>query len=276
MTIQREFGELPITFSTSNAIANFLGSNKNFVSNKPNPVTECDGIWINVKTLARNILSALDKEAKAKLPHTEYAAIVHEELEVIFSSMEKYPNCKLVIYLPSYKSLAIYYPKGNLFEPKTELQKASQKLDELIFQAIVDLKNVLPGYVIESDVMFPPLGHKRVAVLTHYPADLIHFPPGTEVLLLESHTGFIKPKFQWYTKLRNGSSLYKIPFDRAMLQVFGDKSNMFNPVKPDLRRIITEVSEQANWTQFTTRDKIIDTVKRNVDTSTANNVMGLY
>lgn len=276
MTIKREFGDLPLTFSTSNAIANFLGSNNNFVSNKPSPVTECDGIWINVRTLARNILSALDKEAKAKLHPTEYAAVVHEELEVIFSSMEKYPNCKLITYMPSYKSLAIYYPNANLFEPRTELQKSTLDLEEAIFQAIVDLKQALPGFIVESDVLFPALGHSRVAVLTHFPVDLLHFPMGTEVQLLESHTGFMKPKFQWYTKLRNGSSLYKIPFDRAMLQIFGDKSNMFNPIKPDLRRIVTDVSEQANWTQFTTRDKILDTIKRNADLNTATLIKGLY
>lgn len=277
MNVQREFGELPITFSTSNAISSFLGnSSNNFVSSKSNPVTECDGIWINVRTLARNILSAIDKDTKSKLQPTDYAVAVHEELEVIFSSLEKYPKCRLIVYLPSYQSLNIYYPNANLFEASTDIQKAKLKLDDDIFKAIVSMKSALPGYVIETDVLLPDLHQQRIAVLTNFPVDLISFPSVAEVQLLESHTGLLKPKYQWYTKLKNGSSLYKIPFNRAMLQIFGDNAQMFNPIKPDLRKSILEVAEQDKWTQFTTPDKIIGCIERRIDKQTANLVRKLY
>lgn len=277
MNVQREFGELPITFSTSNAICNFLGTSKNnFVSSKSNPVTECDGIWINVRTLARNILSAIDKDTKLKLDPTDYAVAVHEELEVIFSALEKYNKCKLIVYIPSYKSLNIYYPNANLFEASTDIQKAKEKLDNDIFNAVLKMKSVLPGYVLETDVLLLDMQLRNVAVLTHYPADLISFPSTTEVQLLESHTGLIKSRYQWYTKLRNGSSLYKIPFNRATLQIFGDNSQMFNPIKPDLRRALLDVAEQDKWTQFTSSDKIISTIERRIDKQTANLVKRLY
>lgn len=275
MNVQREFGELPITFSTSNAISSFLGSSNNFVSNKPRPVTECDGIWINVRTLARNILSAVDKDTKSKLQPTDYAVAVHEELEVIFSSLEKYRNCRLIPYIPSYESLSIYYPNANLFEVSTDIQKAKAKLDNDIFKAIVNMKSSLPGFVIETDCKFPDLRLHKVVVLTHNPVDLISFPDGVEIQLLESHTGLLKPKYQWYTKLKNGSSLFKIPFNRAMLQIFGDNSQMFNPIKPDLRKAILEVADLEKWTQFTTPDKINKSIERNIDQATANLVKKL-
>lgn len=277
MNVQREFGELPITFSTSNAISNFLGISSSFVVNKPSPVTSCDGIWINVKTLARNIQSAIDKDSKTKLQPTDYAVAVHEELEVIFSSLEKFPKCKLIVYLPTYQSLSIYYPNANLFEATTDVQKAKAKLDDDIFKEILKMKSSLPGFVIDTDVLFPTIqGMNRVAVLTHYPVDLISFASGIEVQLLESHTGLLKPKFQWYTKLRNGASLYKIPFNRATLQIFGDNAQMFNPLKIDLRRNFTDVAEQDKWTQFTTPDRIINCIERRVDKVTAQFVKKLY
>jgi hypothetical protein len=226
--------------------------------------------------LARNILSAIDKDTKAKLQPTDYAAAVHEELEVIFSSLEKHPKCRLVIYLPTYQSLNIYYPNANLFVASTDVQKAKAKLDDDIFKAIDKIKSSFPGFVIDTDTKFPDLRQGSVAVLTHYPVDLISFPSGVEVSLLESHTGLIKPKYQWYTKLKNGSSLYKIPFNRATLQIYGDNAQMFNPIKPDLRKQLMDVAEQDKWTQFTTVDKLINCVERRIDKITANLVRKLY
>jgi hypothetical protein len=75
------------------------------------------------------------------------------------------------------------------------------------------------------------------------------------LVLLESHTGKIKPRGQWYTKYLNGKDLVQIPFNEGFLQVFGD-SETFRPMDIRFRRAILEIAERYKWTAVSTLEKL--------------------
>ena len=95
----------------------------------------------------------------------------------------------------------------------------------------------------------------KTLMLTNFAYDLTSKVEG-QIYLLESHTGAIKDKSKWYTKYYNGKDLATIPFNEALLPIFGD-SQLFSPVGGAYRRAIVELSQKYNWSFATSKDKVM-------------------
>ena len=91
--------------------------------------------------------------------------------------------------------------------------------------------------------------------MTHQAHDLLSYSKFKRLDLLESHTGKLKKKNLWYTKYNNGSELGMMPFDRVLIQIFGD-SDLFHPMTLQLRNEIIALAKAKHWTFATTKDKI--------------------
>src|SRR5690606_9561418 len=81
-------------------------------------------------------------------------------------------------------------------------------------------------------------------LLTHIPVDLLSADRFSKLVLLESHTGAIKPHLSWYTKLTNGKELFRMPFNRFTLQVFGDNGVHFAPMPMKMKQAVKDISEK--------------------------------
>lgn len=99
-------------------------------------------------------------------------------------------------------------------------------------------------------------------MLTHLPLDLVHRHDFGKLMLLESHTGVLKPHTQFYTKLRDQRlEMDHIPFTPATLQIFGDSGKLFAMQSPSLRDYVAKVATDGKWTPATTQERMIFTVK---------------
>jgi hypothetical protein len=98
-------------------------------------------------------------------------------------------------------------------------------------------------------------------ILTNYAYDLLSYKHFNKLDLLESHTGVLKPKSMWYTKLLNGKDLNRIPFNSLSIQVFGDKET-FSGMPHKVKSLILELAEKYQWTQVTSKDRIYYSLDR--------------
>lgn len=255
----REKGSLPISLGTSLAIESLCGLGE-FETKKP-PIYDFDSLWINVRTLFRNCYGAIEKDVRESIRAEDILHGLSSDILSIFSTMAKESNgrMRVVLYVDSFISFKKVFPNAIKKEPNTDKQKIEHALEEATIKLLLESNY---GFEIKQfDCSFTE-GDKRTVLLTHYPSDLLSRKQFTELVLLESHTGSIKTRLEWNTKLTNGKQLTRIPFNRLTLQVYGDGNTLFQAMLPSVKKVITELAEKYKWTPATTREKIIFSLEK--------------
>jgi hypothetical protein len=253
----RAMGELTLSIATDLAIQSALGIHPE-IQVKSAPVLEYTELWINIRTLFRNFMGSLDKGgANGGLP-PQYAAAITSEMEMIASLIRDHTRgrTKVVYYLSNYNGIEQKYRlvgvvrKDNTPKQLEYTALAKETIGIMLKEKHFDIK----GF----DLMLKPedgAARPDIMILTNYAYDLLSHKYFGHMVLLESHTGAIKEKAQWYTKYLNGKTLSMIPFREDFIQVFGD-SETFRPGNPKLKEALVEVATKYNWTAVTTLDKI--------------------
>ncbi len=249
----RTVGSYPLSIATSLALEGSLGVHPDHPAGK-HLLTDFDELWVNLKTLFRNYYNAQGRE-------NFFASDIEEEIEhfgiemnniISVVKMETQGKVNVVFYLPDYSTVKRKFPHALLRVDSTDNQRAyTNSLVSVINQILLDRKEQIKIYadiITETSI-------KKALLLTHFPIDLTtsSFP---RLALLESHTGNIKTKESWYTKLLNGKDLNSIPFSQGTLSIFGD-NEMFRPMPIQYRKALIELSKQYRWSFATTRDKIV-------------------
>ena len=255
--LDREVGELPLSISTSMAIESALGMSEGSDPTKP-PVATYNELWINIRTMYRNLAGSMPTDLRMQVSASDYATVLHNEMEVIRTAVSQSTKglVKVVFYLPSYKALTRKFPNAIWQGVNTPRQVHDLHSETTSLEHLLELVTDDDLLQVDTDIESPG---KSVLVLTSYPVDLLCRYNFASLVLLESHTGTIKPPVLWYTKLRDGRSLQVIPFDKMTLQVFGDNS-LFRPVPIKIRRHLVELGIKSKWTPVTTKAYIIKTV----------------
>lgn len=242
--------EIPISVGTALAIE-ALRNNQRY-----------DSLWINVRTLFRNILHSIEDKDDRELflkPANHIAAAkaivtaIHQEVSVIRNFLNGRIGA-VRLYLLGYKDLGKKFPNAKLKLPTTEKQKNHWNLMEAVVDEILgqDLDQEIrwdKGSELEGE-------YTRSVIITSHAVDLLSRTKFKELRLLESHTGAIKSKSQWYTKLSDGKLLSNIPFNRFTIQIFGDGPHQFERWGFKFRDQIIELAQQQRWTPVTTLDRI--------------------
>lgn len=245
-------GKYALSIGTSLAFETLFGINDNIPPVNPLPYTRYGYVLINIRTIIRNMYGAVQKELKAEWSGAKYLEKVREELEMIPIVLANQSHDKLtaIYYIPSYKSLKKKFPKA-IWRAASSKAYAKQHY-ELIEQYCVAqltaavIRGELNIAMVDVDL---PIIDKRAVIMTHLPVDLLSYLNGGMVDLIETHTGVIKTKRQWYTKL-NGKGLERIPFDKWSLQTFGD-GKQFAGLPPKMRASILDFAAKNNWNQTT-------------------------
>jgi hypothetical protein len=255
--LDREFGQFPVSIATSLAIEGAVG----IYPEKETGINELpkyQQIWINLRTLFRNFHGAMPREDTIGLKTDPVAHAVLEEMGRLQEILTEKSNrmAKVVFYVSNYKDMAKKYPHASLREPKTDRQLEYDALQKKVITRLLEVLEKIGGVDVRVfDRKITTKEQVRALIITHVVYDLVARDQFTELDLLESHTGVIKPRSQWYTKFIDGKTLPMIPFREDMLQIFGD-SETFHPWPSKVRRQLIELAEQNRWTQLTTRDKI--------------------
>lgn len=219
-----------------------------------NKYSEC---WINVTTLFRNMVGAIQKEAFVKSTEKEFKDTLLSEMEVIdgLFQNEGMGVCKPMYYYTTHEKLVKSLPEQvKLREDKTDTQKAyAYKMHKTLEYLMKETE-----VVRKFDTNISPPGASNALIITHIPYDLVSYNRFNKLSLLESHTGKLKERNQWYTKYYavGDSDLSHIPFMRKLLLIFGD-SVLIQPSVYKLRKQIVDIATKRNWTPLTTLEKVM-------------------
>jgi hypothetical protein len=250
--IDRTVGAHSISIGTSLAIEAITHTGDfSTLEGKP-AILECDALYLNIRTLARNAYGSFDTK-KSELSEEVLRETIISDIEQIKEvAKATSPNILCVPYLCSLKSLNTEFKTANFKNANTPLQVFYNTLEMSIYRTA---KETWPD-LLEFDIELK--GDGDTLILTNQPIDLLSHKKFPSLKLLESHTGKVKGRTEWYTKLNGKSKL--IPFNRAMLVMFGD-GVMFAPQAIKVRRVVLKIAEAKRWTQTTTKDKIFHNLR---------------
>lgn len=253
---EREKGAAPLSIATSLALEALCGFGE-FPSDKP-PVSKFNELWVNLRTLYRNCYNAIDRDTRVNVQEQHLVEALMEDMRVLISTVQLKSLGKLQVhfYACSYRGVEREFPKATWKELSTPKQVIEQKLENATLQLLLSPKYRSDEMNLrEYDLKFKDRG-EHTALLTHYPVDLLWRSQFRSLHLLESHTGKLKPRSEWYTKLTGGKRYTRIPFNRLTLQVFGDGNQLFSSMLPKIKNRILEIAEEDRWTPMTTDDKV--------------------
>lgn len=259
----RQTGKLPLSIGTSLAIESFIGIHDE-LSHPTTPIYDYDSIWINLRTLCRNIIGAAGSENLDRITDMEMSEVLLEEMASIAETLRNYKPIEVVFYVTDMNfSLFPFSRKRTL---STEKKRRKEKLAVVAMgNARYEYKqNPRSDYRLEHFRLdIKPVTPGKTMIITHIAYDLTNYADFKSLTLLESHTGHIKERSEWYTKYHNGQELKRLPLNKKLMQIFGDKE-VFHPLEIKVRNQILEVADKYNWTPLTTTDKInygINTIK---------------
>lgn len=222
--------------------------------------------YINISTLFRNLMGSLGKEDAARVNSLQLKEALMGEIEVIQSLglNEGSGRTKIIFYVCEYKKLE---SKANKFVVVRRDETTNQKIYRELHNQTVKLILAELGEsdtlrVFDSELATIVKGAKTTMqikttalVLTHIAYDLLSYKHFTTLDLIESHTGKLKKRHEWYTKYLNGKELNMFPFTEGLLCVFGD-SESFRPMDFRLRKELVELAKANRWSPATSREKI--------------------
>jgi hypothetical protein len=265
----REVSGLPLSIATSLAIESACGVHPE-IPVKVAPVTSYQRLYINIRTLIRNVYGAVNGDVKKQLTAEHVFPAILEELIIIESAINQASkgNCQVIYYFCKYPDIRSVFPHANLKADQTPIKAAYVAMETGVLSMIMKnramVKQKHPIEVYENRVEADARNNKAL-MLTHIPSDLLYRNRFAYLWLLESHTGAIKNAAQWTSKLTNGKELTRIPFNRITLQVFGDNGNQFSPMPMKVKDSFKDLAEKNNWTAITTVEKIIFDIKNGKD-----------
>ncbi len=253
---EREKGEAPLSIGTSLALESLAGFGE-FPSESP-PIYKYDELWVNLRTIFRNCFNAVDRTLRTELMAGDLVNALIDDIQVLISTIELRSSgrMKIVFYFNSFKGFTKEFPNGKWKELNTPKQVFEHELEEKTLKLFMrDFQESIGVEVKEFNVKNTSKGG-NAALLTHYPVDLLWRSSFQQLTLLESHTGALKPRAEWYTKLTGGRRYNRIPFNRMTMQVFGDGNLLFSSMSPKIKNRILGVAENDNWTPVTSDEKV--------------------
>lgn len=221
------------------------------------PIADFDELWINFRTLFRNVVGAINANDLKTITANELGYVVMEEVAIIKGVLEDQGfNTEVFLYACTYNNVRGLYREGIMKEGMTPLQQAYAELENGAIKSVIEHIGedsvLLKQY--DTTILTNP---KRCVLLSHFPIDLLNIKGARELVLIESHTGKLKRRNQWNTKLKDGNmDISRIPFDRMTIQMFGDKGNLFLAHPKQYRAKLVELSIKYQWTPLTTEQRI--------------------
>lgn len=252
--IEREVGQFPVSMGTSLAIEGFLGIHPN-QTKPPLDVRTVKEVWINLRTLARNLWNSIKTERLNVINPAQAVMVLMQEVQTIPVVLQQAGSkVKVQYYIASQDQVRWTFPRATFKQAKTPKQMAYEVYER--YAAIELYKQmVAEGIPVMEIKKLPPKTDGTVAILTHYPSELLWKDQFSRLFLLESNTGKLKPWNMWYTKLNGVKEDTPLPFDKFTLQVFGD-GVMIEPQPRGVKAQLKTLAESKRWSPITKADKM--------------------
>lgn len=189
----------------------------------PNKVklSDYDNYYININSLIANIVGSYDVNTTTLLLDKDKDT-VEDVLDKVISEITIINNL-LDINIIYYTMLYGPYVRKQLLKdskPDTKASKLKKSIDDLTKKLLIS-KEVK---VVELDVFLP--SKKKSLISTSNTIDLLNANK-MDLDLLEFHTGVLKQRNKFYTKL---NTKVELPFEEVLLFALGDKKGLINPI----------------------------------------------
>ncbi len=259
----RSVGLLPLSIGTSLAIEVFSERNDPDTNKLIPAVAPPEQLWINLRTIIRNLHGAIEnKDVRNTLNPVDFIEVASQECEFIVNHLSdaSREKTKVVFYYSDPHDIEKVFPYANIKQrtPQGAVTAAAQYAGiediavELLHKHLKEIKEYDSrkfNTLIKGDV-------KEAFIVTHCPIDLLAEKDFIKLTLLESHTGKLKKKTDWNTKLGKHPDVGIMPFNEMTLQVFGDNSTFLSPMSQAFKKELIAIAKKYNWTPLTTREKI--------------------
>jgi hypothetical protein len=254
---QRVIGAYPLSIATSLMLESLAGVHPDLPIPPHPPIQDYQAIWVNLRTLFRNLYNAVVRDQQQDLHPSFLAEAMISEMEVLHDAIRTLQSTvQVFFYVNNYPDLVRQFPHAQFRTDNTPLQKhyaaiMVSTLELVMTQAKKVMKT--PPAFFRGDLQASQM--MKTLLVTHYAWDLTSAKYLGDTELIESHTGKIKPPSQWYTKYYQGKDYPMIPFRRGFLPIFGDDT-LFRPFPKAARESIVELAVKYDWTNVTSLDRL--------------------
>lgn len=223
-------------------------------------LSKYNAIWINITTLIRNIIGALPKTSAHQVTPDDIKDAIIYEMQLLseMTNTASSGNCKCLFYHHTYRRL-LNNPLTTKFIkfrlPNTTLQIA---YDNTVNKTMLLLERDKSLDITTTDSeLSPDNSNDKALIFTHVPYDLVNYSDFRKLDLIESHTGKLKTRREWYSKYYPivGSDMSILPFTRKLLLIMGDHI-LIKPIDIRFRKLIMDIAIARKWTPLTTPAKI--------------------
>lgn len=256
----RTFGAYPISIASSLAIEGITHTGEYLDRVGEAPVNNMECLMVNIRTLIRNVIGSFPSVEQYSLRAKEVLECVYEDFMNIKQTVQEYnPYCEVMIYGSTYKSINSDFKNVNFKKFETPKQRMFEQIESEVFLRFKDKYKE-----IFNEFDYKLKSSKRCVLMTHHPIDLLSYYDFPDLRLLESHTGVIKERKDWYTKLNLPKGTTTIPFNKSTLCIFGDKTYI-NGQASKVKQAIIAISVKYGWNSLTTKSKMISDCKRGME-----------
>lgn len=206
---------------------------------------------INVYTILRNIVNAVQvKEKDEVLNHDEVKYVVLEEVNTLKSIYES-NNLNVLLWYPDYTEVIKNMTKG-----KDNVDLVTYTKLHMYSNVLKSIKEQLKVNCLVTNHKLPyeDLKSEKILLYTHIATDLLN---KLKISLIESHTGVVKEKEEFYTRYHKlgKADMSMFPFTETLLYYLGDYT--ISPITSlSTRRALVTLAINANWTYRTTDEKV--------------------
>lgn len=222
-------------------------------------LTKYNTVLINIATLVRNIHSSVSSDIAKKLSAMEVAEVLMQEVEVITELFSKHvPNIRIHFYSSNYDRLDSKYKKAILKESKTpnqiEYDLLLTKSQEYYWKNFLEEDR----NIYKCEIKYHEKD-SQILLISHMVYDLANILHVGRLDLLESYTGSLKSRDQWFTKFHQYKNqlpnIERIPFYTPFVIAFGD-GQLFRPFPDAARKVILDHAAKSDWNAYTTISRI--------------------
>lgn len=217
---------------------------------------------INVSTLVRNIIGAIPTQEAESLTPRALLMALEDEIRYIIDIVKIHDtlgNVNIYFYSRNYTIIKQTFSRSRIvrfYEAHTAKQINLQNQIE----GTVKLLRKNPEFEFvhyDLGVNLYPKSTLSALLFTHVPYDLLVNESFRILNLLESHTGLLKSRKDFWTKYYDAKKLdlSNIPFQRKLLAIFGDHI-LFKPTPIIIRQDIIALAKKCQWTSVSSLSKI--------------------
>lgn len=187
-----------------------------------------DYLLFNLNTILRNLLSHVKADELAGLSHKLVYETFVDEVRFLGEHISSQGG-EARFYQSSYRSVDSLYKNNNILRVNSTPKQFNT--EHVMKYCIKKMRSDPEFKNIEYTDSSPPRDKKSsVLIFTHIPYDLLSYGSYRTLDLLESNTGLVKTRKDWWSKYypTPDEDMSFLPFMEYLLTVFGDRV-MFKP-----------------------------------------------